>query len=65
MMEPLYLNTSQIFRTTNLAAKNALIQKGVTTLGFGNRINITRGIADYGINVALVTKQIGAIRFTN
>ena len=45
--------------------KNALVQKGVTTLGFGNRINITRGIADYGINVTLVTMRNSQIRFTN
>ena len=63
VMEQSYLNTNQTFQTTNLAEKNALIQKVVTILGFGR--NICRGFADYGKHVALVTKPTSAIRFTN
>ena len=63
VMEQSYLNTSQTFQTTNLAGKNALIQKVVTILGFGRKIY--QGFADYGKHVALVTKRTSAIRFTN
>ena len=65
-MEQSYLNTSQTFQTTNLAEKNALIQKVVTILGFGRKIHLlVKGFADYGKHVALVTKRSSRIRFTN